>query len=1060
MVTPQNGVLLFPTSSTETNFPVVGIGASAGGLDALRKLLENTPENTGLAFVVIQHLASDQESMLAEILSRSTKMKVQKIQNGMHIQPNQVYVIPSGKLLTLQKGILKLQPKGLSLKPIDEFLRSLAADKKTQAIGIVLSGTGTDGTEGLQQVKVESGITFAQDPKSAQYPDMPRNAIEAETVYFVLPPEKIGEELYRIAKHPQIVRNEIEAPKQPLETKDSAQTIFGLLKASFGINFANYKPATTNRRISRRMVISKIETAQEYVAHLKTNPKELQLLFEDLLINVTSFFRDPQTFEALVEKVFPTILEKKQNNQPVRIWVPGCSSGEEVYSIAILIEEYLEEKNISDVVVQVFGSDVNPKNVEKARKGQYLKTIENNVSKTQLQRFFSPVNGSYQVNRQIREMCIFAKHDLTRDPPFSNLDLIICRNVFIYFDNELQEKMLPIFHYGLKTNGYLVLGPSESIGKFTYLFENIEKKGVIFKKKVSLNRVNLQQAMPQQDVIVNYVKPTPKIDPLTLLREKVDELLMTEHVPASLVLNTNLDILIFRGKVDPYLSVGSGDASFNVSKIVRKELRPTLQTAVYKSKKESKTVRETIRILENKKKRIIQIQVIPIETSKILERFFLVKFEETASRKRGARNESQTHEDIDLQNEKDKENKELSENLESTKQTLQAVIEQQEATNEELRSSMEEVQSSNEEMMSANEELTTAKEELQSSNEELNTLNDELKNSNSNLSTLNEDLTNLMGNIDTAVIILDNEFRIRRFNNSAQTLLRLMPSDVGVQITTIRLGITIDGIEEMLKNALSLGVYREEILSNDSHWYQMRIKPYLTDEKKAVGLVLSFSDITELKILDKLKVVSSFTRHDVGNMLMVLSGNIYLAQKLAKGQPELEKYLESIPDTLAKIDRIFNVSKVYENVGSHTIEVVDVGKSVEEAVSLFADFKGVKIVNEVNGFKVLADIMVSTIFANLIENTIKYGGVKLTQIRVYTEQQPDGSTNLIYEDDGEGIITEDKVRLFTKGFGKNTGLGLFLIKRYCDLYGWTITENGEHGKGARFVIEIPKDLTR
>lgn len=1060
MTNPQNGVLLSPPSSAETNFPVVGIGASAGGLDALRKLLENTPESTGLAFVVIQHLASGQESMLSEILSRSTKMKVQKIQNGMQIQPNHVYVIPSGKILTLEKGVLKLQPKGLFLKTIDEFLRSLATDRKTQAIGIVLSGTGTDGTEGLQLVKVEGGITFAQDPKSAQYPDMPRNAIEAETVYFVLPPEKMGEELCRIASHPQIVRNEIETAKHPLETKDNAQTIFGLLKASFGVNFANYKPATTNRRISRRMVISKIETAQEYVAHLKTNPNELQSLFDDLLISVTSFFREPQTFEVLTEKVLPTLLEKKQNNQPIRIWIPGCSTGEEAYSVAIQIEEYLEEKNIADIVVQVFGSDVNPKNVEKARKAQYLKTIENNVSKTRLQRFFTPINGSYQVNKQIREMCIFAKHDLTKDPPFSNLDLIVCRNVLIYFDTQLQEKILPMFHYGLKPNGYLVLGESESIGKFTYLFETLEKRGVLFQKKLGLNRVDLQLEMSTQYPIGNYVKPASKIDPLTILRDTIDELLITEHVPASLVLNTNLDILIFRGKVDPYLSVDAGFASFNVSKIVRKELRPTLQTAVYKSKKESKTIRETVRLVQDKKTSIIQIQVTPIETSKIAERFFLVKFEETANRKRIAKKESQTPEDIDSQNAKDEQNKELSNNLESTRQTLQAVIEQQEATNEELRSSMEEVQSSNEEMMSTNEELATAKEELQSTNEELTTLNDELKNRNLSLSVLNDDLANLMGNIDTAVVILDNEFRIRRFNSSAESLLRLVPSDVGVLITGIRLGIPIDGFAKVLESAFNLEVVREEIKTGTGHWYQMRTKPYLTEEKKAAGLVISFSDITEIKNLeDKLKVISSFTRHDVRNKLVAVNGNIYLARKLAKGQPKIEKQLDSIPETLAKIDRIFDVSKVYENIGSLKLEVVDVGKSVKDAVSLFADFKGAKIINEVIGFKVLADLMLSTIFGNLIDNTLKYG-VKTTQIRVYTEQQPDGSTNLIYEDDGEGIRTEDKVRLFEKGYGKGTGLGLFLIKRCCDLYGWNIIENGEHGKGARFVIEIPKNLIR
>lgn len=994
--------------------------------------------------------------MLAEILSRSTKMSVQKVENGMKVEPNQVYVIPSGKIMTIKTGILKLQPKGAALKPIDDFLRSLATDKKTQAIGIVLSGTGTDGTEGLQCVKVEGGITFAQDPKSAQYPDMPQNAIDTESVYFVLSPEKMGTELQRIASHPEIVRREIETTINPPETLDSTQTIFGLLKTSFGVNFANYKPSTTNRRISRRMILSKIETTNEFVAYLRTNPTELQALFDDLLISVTSFFREPDTFVTLKEKVFPNILDKKRSNQPIRIWVPGCSTGEEVYSIAIQMEEFLEEKNLIDVSVQFFGTDVNPKNVEKARKAIYTKTIENNVFKTRLQQYFIPINGNYyQVTKKIRDMCIFAKHDIAKDPPFSNLDLIVCRNMLIYFDIKLQERILPLLHYGLKSAGYLVLGESESVGKLTYLFESMTKRGVLFQKKSGSSTVDMQMGLSRSDSFGRIVKQPSKLDPLTVLREAVNELLLAEHVPASLVLNSNLEILGFRGKVDPYISIDSGDASFNVSKMVRKELRPALQTAIYRSKKDLQTIKETVRIIQDKKTSTIQIQVKPIENSKIAERLFLVVFEETAKVKLLPAKKGEIPENVEAENARDQQNKMLSDDLESTRQTLQSVIEQQEATNEELRSSMEEVQSSNEEMMSTNEELATAKEELQSTNEELTTLNDELKNRNLALSVVNDDLTNLMGNVDAAVVIVDKDFRIRRFNRSAEVLLRLITSDLDRQITSIRLGIPIDDFEKVLARALNLEGVREELQTGTGHWYQMRVKPYLTEEKRAVGLVISFSDITEIKLLqDKIKVVSSFTRHDVRNKLAAVNGRFYLASKLAKGQPELENQLKGIPDEMTKIDRILDVSKVYELIGSRSLEFIDVGQAVKEGVSLNSGCKGLKIINDVNGFKVLADPMLSTVFGNLLENTLKYGE-KTSHIRIFAEEQPNSATNLIYEDDGVGISLEDKKRLFEKGYGKGTGFGLFLIKKVMEVYGWTITEEGEPGKGAKFVMHLP-----
>ncbi|MCW3996097.1 MAG: hypothetical protein NWE98_08130 [Candidatus Bathyarchaeota archaeon] len=470
-------------ATKSTSFPIVGIGVSAGSLIALKTLLENLPMDTGLAFVIIHHLAPGQVSMLTEILSRSTQMPIHKVKDGVIVEPNNVYVIPPDSSMTIINDTLKLHPRGHELKPIDAFLTSLAVERKVQAIGIILSGTGADGTEGLKSIKAEGGITFVQDPETAQYPGMPNSAIVVDSAYFILPPDKLGRELVRVARHPQIIR-ELKAAEEPkiATRKENIKTIFTLLKATFGVDFSHYKASTTNRRISRRMVINQIDDFKHYTDFLRANPRELQALFDDMLIGVTSFFREPPTFEILKERVYPELIKTRTPEAPIRIWVPGCSTGEEVYSIAITIQEFLEERNRLDQTVQIFGTDVNERNIERARQGIYARNIETYVSERRLRKYFT-VNGNYQISKSIRDICVFAKQDITKDPPLSNLDVICFRNVLIYFDSTLQEKIIPILHYTLKSNGFLILGESESVGKFTDLFSPIEKKGVIFVKK-------------------------------------------------------------------------------------------------------------------------------------------------------------------------------------------------------------------------------------------------------------------------------------------------------------------------------------------------------------------------------------------------------------------------------------------------------------------------------------------------------------------------------------------------------------------------------------------------
>lgn len=827
------------------SFPVVGIGASAGGLDALKTLLENLPSDTGLAFVIIQHLAAGQVSMLTEILSRSTNMPVHKVQDGQVVDPNNVYVIPPDNSMTIVENVLQLHPR-INLKPIDAFLSSLAVERKVQAIGIILSGTGADGTEGLKAIKAEGGITFVQDPETAQYPGMPQSAIAADTAYFILPPDRIAKEIARIAHHPQIIRSEIEAAKPKIPKEDSIKTIFAMLRSTFGVDFTHYKESTISRRITRRMVINQIDNLKEYVEFIRKSPRELQALFDDMLIGVTSFFREPATFDVMKEKVFPEIAKNRAQNTPIRIWVPGCSTGEEVYSIAITLHEFLEDKSLPEISMQIFGTDVNDRNIERARQGIYAKNIEAYVSEQRIKKFFVKSNGNYQIAKFIRDICVFAKHDITKDPPFSNLDLICCRNVLIYFDSFLQERIIPVLHYALKPNGFLILGESESVGKFTDLFGPVEKKGAVFVKKRAPSQVTFgfeafqttARTTPQRDMVLK--------DPTALLKEEVDKIVMTRYVPGMMLVNKNLDILLFRGYMAPYLLPESGQASLNVTKMLREELKREIQTGIYRSRKENKLVTlEGVTFRTNGDVKTINIDITPIAVKPFDETFHLVLFREAQPAK--------THVEAptDLEKEKlskDQQLQDLREELDSTKQSLQTIIEEQEATNEELRAAMEEVQSSNEELQSTNEELETAKEELQSTNEELKTLNDELKNRNTDLARLNDDLSNVIKNIDVSLIMVDSNLRIRRFTPMAQETLGLIPTDIGRPITNIRLNVPIKQLEKMINEVIAkLHTLKTEIQDPNGRWYELRIRPYITEEKRIDGAVISFIDVDEIR---------------------------------------------------------------------------------------------------------------------------------------------------------------------------------------------------------------------
>ncbi len=840
-------------SGAAKDFPIVGIGASAGGLEAFTLLLENLPAETGMAFIFIQHLASG-ESMLTDILSRSTTMPVQTVKNDMTVEPNNVYVIPPDANVSISSNTLLLKKRASKqYRPIDEFLVALAQEKKSLSVGVILSGTGTDGTEGLKAVYAEGGITFAQDEETAKYAGMPQSAATSGIVAFILPPKKIAEELAVIGRHPRLNHVEsvtIEKPEAMPEAND-LKAILSLLKLTFHVDFNNYKPTTVNRRISRRMVIHKIESLSDYVKLLRTDTTELRSLFDDMLINVTSFFREPETFQLLNDRILPEIMKDKSPETTIRVWVPGCASGEEAYSIAICLREYFEKTGTTSPVT-IFGTDVNNRNVEKARAGVYPESIVAEVSEARLGRFFAKVDQGFQIVKPVRDMCIFATQDMTKDPPFSNLDIVSCRNVLIYFKPELQHKILPAFHYALKPNRFLVLGISESIGAFEDLFAPIENtKGPVYIRRVGPAKVTFA-AEPSFELMRGEIlkRPIPE-KPLIVTQRDVDQILMSKYVPPSVVVDEAMNILIFRGDTGPFLSPTPGEASFNLIKMVKNELRIELQTSIYSARKQKKSVRrEGLEFHSNGETKRINIEVIPLKGPESESRLFMVTFEPATSmlsieerlpqRGRGAEEKARAIKENQL--------KEMANELASTKESLQSIIEEQESTNEELRSALEEVQSSNEELQSTNEELETAKEELQSTNEELNTLNEELAKRNKEINRTANDLNNVFNNTNIAIIILDVGSKIRLFTPIAEKLFNLIPSDTNRPLSDMRLAIKVPNLQKTIRCVMEdLVPMEQDVQAENGNWYLMRVRPYLTLDKKIDGVVLSFVNITEMK---------------------------------------------------------------------------------------------------------------------------------------------------------------------------------------------------------------------
>lgn len=851
-------------------FPIVGIGASAGGLEACTALLKALPVNPGIAFVVVQHLDPHHESILHKLLSKATEMPVVQVEDQTAVEPDHVYVIPPKKDVTVRERTLRLPPRRLTAGrhlPIDRFFVSLAKDQKSAAIGVVLSGTGSDGTVGLRAIKCEGGIAFAQDPKTAAYSGMPESALLAGCVDLVLPPEGIAQELVRLEKLPFAKRSAGMPEAEPLLVgAGDFQKILHLLRTATGVDFSLYKIGTIKRRVARRMVLHKIESLQGYGSYLERNAIEIAALYQDIFIHVTSFFREPETFTALQRRVLPKLLAKRPQSEPLRIWVPGCSTGEEAYSVAITLLEFLDKRE-SGTTIQIFGTDISEPAVDKARAGVYSEAAVAGVSAERLSRFFVRVGDSYQIGKPVRDRCVFARHDLGKDPPFSKLDLISCRNVLIYMSAALQERVLSFFHYALKPAGFLALGKSEALGSSAHLFVQENSKFKIYSRNPAAAVV--RSSLTPVDHARSPARPVTRefAGNAFDLEKAVERIIHQRYAPAALVVDAGLHVLHFEPNAGPYLAPARGTATLNLLRLVRQELALDLRTALHRAKKEEKPVRrEGIRFSQDGGSKTINLEVIPIKGRLAKGTDFLVLIEDVPAGEATKPHPAKERGEL----------AHLRQELASTKEHLQSIIESHEATNEALTVEHEEVLSANEELQSTNEELETAKEELQSSNEELTTLNDELQNRNGELGILTNDLSNLLVGVSIPVLIVGGDRRIRRFTPAAETVLNLIPTDVGRPISDIRPNIDVPDLDALISEvSVRATVVDRDVRGKDGRWYSLRMRPYKTAENKVDGVLMALMDIDVMKRgLDqaRLSLDDAISERDLSARVLEMSG--------------------------------------------------------------------------------------------------------------------------------------------------------------------------------------------
>lgn len=917
----------------KSKFPIVGIGSSAGGLEAVEAFFQKMPPDSGMAFVLVAHLDPTHVSVLPELIKKRTPMDVVQVEDGTRVQPNTVYVIPPGKDLSILHGVLHLMepvsPRRIHL-PIDIFLRALAQDQGARAVCIILSGTGSDGTLGLKAIKGGTGMVMVQDEVSAKYDGMPHSAIATGLVDFILSPEDMPEQLIKYTKLL------IQQPRQKDRVGKGKKTdvlkkILLLMQARTGHDFSLYKRDTINRRIERRMRVQQIEEVEEYLRYLQEGEREVDMLFKDLLIGVTRFFRDPEAFEALKTLVLPDLVEHKQDDISLRVWVPGCSSGEEAYSLAIILHEYLLQANRS-LNIQIFATDINEESIIRARSGLYPESISADVDQKRLRNYFDKEESGYRIKNIIREMLVFAPQDVIQDPPFTKLDLICCRNLLIYFSQELQKRVLSVFHYSLKPSGILFLGSSETIGPESDFFISLDRKWKIFRRTPSAGTASLGLGFPHSppvrakvdEEVVGMIKKTEERSMLQV----VEIILRQSDIPPCVIIDEADNTLYIHGHTGRFLEPSIGEVSVNILDMARPGLKEELASAIRNvSVTRQECVRRNLQVEFNGGSVGVDLVVRPLLEEITPCDLKMVIFQESGTeaqkgQEAGQHSVQRKSRDIEA----------LEQELLHTKETLQNYIDELQTSNEELRSTNEELQSTNEELQSSNEELETSKEELQTLNEESLVTNVELQNRIDELSAMNDDMKNLLDSTKIATLFLDTDLNIRRFTPALTDIIPLTTVDIGRPLTHFSHNLNKFDLSSSAQEVLAdLSVKEVEAANNSGHLYRIRIQPYRTVNNEVDGVVITFDDITRLKIIDgesrQAKEIAEAIVATIREPFLVLddclgviaanqSFNIMFKlseeQVVGKKLYELDKGQLDIPDLRRMLEKILS--------GNHTLE--------------------------------------------------------------------------------------------------------------------------------------------
>ncbi|WP_162601865.1 CheR family methyltransferase [Occallatibacter savannae] len=838
-------------------YPVVGFGASAGGLQAFKEILENLDANTGMSFVLVTHLAPDQKSFLSEILERETKMPVSPVENGVRPEPNHLYILLPNQEVTLREGHFSVEPppeRERIHKTIDRFFYSLAADQKNHAIGVVLSGADSDGALGLKAIKGEGGIALVQTPDSAMQAGMPRSSIAADHVDLIIPPGEIAIELARLAH--QFARPEVRSLDDGAVSPDdeqSYQKILQLLRGLSGLDLRQYKPETIRRRIARRMLLLRMDHLSQYLRFLQVRTDELRTLQEDVLINVTRFFRDPGFWDSIRANVLPTLMQDRAAERPIRIWCAGCSTGEETYSLAITVLEFLSQNSL-DTPVQIFGTDASEESVETARIAVYPETVAGEVTPERLRRYFVKVDRGYQVSKRVRDTCIFARQNLANDPPFSHIDILACRNVMIYFNQALQRQVMLTFHYALEPGGYMLLGMSEGLRDYGEVFNTVDRKHKIYMK--TGNNLPYHFEPPRHYAIAQTVgvsrnalaETENNVWPELELQRAADRIVLARFGPPGLIVDDRMNVLQSRGQTSLFLDITPGAVTWSLLRVLREGLITDVRNALQRSIHENIPATTVATLVDEQTgEQQIQIDVLPITSASSRPRSFLILFQTLAKGEAFKTSEQPAHLQL-APDEKDRLIAQLRQDLTSTRFHLQSLVEERDARNQELVSANEEIQSANEELQSTNEELETTKEELQSANEELQTVNDELQQRNNVLTQTGNDLTNLLNSVNIPLLMLTSDLHIRQFTPPMQKLLSVRSTDIGRSISEIRLQLSLENIEPILHDVLeTLGTRELEVQDREGRWYLLRVRPYRTSDNKIEGLVVVLLDIDQLR---------------------------------------------------------------------------------------------------------------------------------------------------------------------------------------------------------------------